>query len=304
MLKGVGSADGSEVRPILFGYIQKAPLNTRRFDGGEMERFSRHAARAALAIRREYRKALKERDPAVLLARNQYGITEPPVLRPIYLLRPLKIPVFSHDLQKITLKNPSILKQARPPVPQEVIDERAVFVYEVPTPTRVKEIDQAERPNFDQWHLNQFAARIALARHLLNRRLRGTFSSGGTSSLFLQNVTTDGVVVDLDTTKMGINDVLEWIKGMDADESYVAWLLKGMNKNAAFIIDPHDSGLFLDKSVEEVKAYREVWKAGAFFDQTAYEISTHLSMAHAHSLGLTVTLTLAASRQLLFAQAA
>ncbi|MBI4970820.1 MAG: hypothetical protein HZC17_03160, partial [Candidatus Omnitrophica bacterium] len=229
VIKGAGLEQPR--RGILFEYDRKLYFNTQRFRGGDQYEFSRHAANVATKIHREYQKALAEKDGAVMVAKREFGIQEAPVLKPLYLFRPLEIPAKKrnrviHDNAKAALKQAG--------VPERVIRNQAIFVYEVPLNTRMDEMgyiedlmkdydpDLAEKilnvygnpepPEYREEILKRFAARLSLANHLMHRRLRGSFSAVVTgipdlpfaSSLNEYNVTIAGVVTDLDTATFNI----------------------------------------------------------------------------------------------------
>ncbi|MBI4972144.1 MAG: methyltransferase domain-containing protein [Candidatus Omnitrophica bacterium] len=228
-IKGVGEA----YHDVLFSYLPYKRLNTQKFRGGETKDIADYAAGIAKQIRNEYEKALQEKDPVVMLAKEKYGIDSAPTLRPLYLLQPKRIPEKMFRQRGYKLKDTKKELRRGGYIPEEYVQNQVVFVYEVPLMSRVYETRILEKQNIEkfllspllafsgpsatpEFALKQFAARLAVARHLMERRLHGTFSvdvdfsnnfnlsipldqRSIVSSLSSNNVTLTGHVVDLDS---------------------------------------------------------------------------------------------------------
>jgi len=217
---------------VSFGYATSRKMfNTQRFRGGETAEIAGHSADIALKMQVAFQEALRMGDPTVTRAFNQYHVKEAPVLKPLYLLRPLQIPIKEKGELRL-MKAEEALRRAG--VPEEVLQDRAVFVYEVPLMDRVS--DDMTHPRFEeklprvklqavygtgtlpQQKLEQFSARLAVAVHLMHQFLQGTFTvkigEGHPSSLDATNVTLTGHVVDLDTAH--VEGAMEVEKELDS----------------------------------------------------------------------------------------
>ncbi|MBI4397588.1 MAG: hypothetical protein HY586_00505, partial [Candidatus Omnitrophica bacterium] len=239
VLKGAGLHQA--INGVPFYYDNNSEEDSGLFRGGHEELSARHEAQVALDLHREFATALDEGDPHVLKAVGKYGITELPLLRPRYLLRPLKIPVLLPGKKKPVLIEPEeALKRAG--VPKAVRKQQIVFVYNVPVNRRIDEIhsqigyydeegtywtDSPTRPAvnaMDKYYptnpgvvklerkddiLTQFAARFALVMYLAHRRLNYTFGYWGAdgtirTSITFQNTTISGHTVDLESVRTGL----------------------------------------------------------------------------------------------------
>ncbi len=88
----VFKAGGSTERQVFSArMVGFGGARSRRFWGGALKADLEQAANIALALRKEFHKALKENDPVVAEAAEN-GEVEAPTLRPIALFKPLKIP--------------------------------------------------------------------------------------------------------------------------------------------------------------------------------------------------------------------
>ncbi|MBI4398442.1 MAG: hypothetical protein HY586_04900, partial [Candidatus Omnitrophica bacterium] len=218
--------DGGHRGELLESSFHWEPIHvyeSQHFFGGETLESARHQAEAAGRLRRAYLQALAEKDPAALLARDRYGIVEAPTLEPFYLLRPLELPVQQGMKDIFLWEAARVLRESG--VPEAVINQQIIFVYETPLNIRVGEIVSRQwpadascgdvtaslrelvyaafgrPPNKSEMH-HAFGARLGLVLHLMHDRLRGTFSSGfRLSSLTSFNVGADGYVLDLDTAR-------------------------------------------------------------------------------------------------------
>lgn len=248
VIKGCGMAEMK--RGVPFTY-EPHEIEGRQFWGGETLENARYAASIAQELHQEFERALLERDSAVLLAVNKYGITCAPTLRPLYILKPVKILVNGKDL--INPLDAFMLAGMPPEAAKKFAEEYRVFVYEVPFPVRLQEMRHYSTKERKVWYettrgtfvyydgepiqqyepqlhayfntsdpdkiLEQFGAKLALAIHLADRRLNWRFHTDYAcgSSLTLQNITITGDVMDLDEVGKDSSKVITRAPGSSLD---------------------------------------------------------------------------------------
>gem|GEM_PF-5117185 len=242
--KGAGLEE--PVAGVPYGYDANNKTRTQRFRGGALKENTEFEINNAISIHRAFAEGIEKVDPSLILARDKYGVDEAPTLKPLYLLKPLSIPVQTKDGLKYI--SPRDAFNAAGIVGSEIdrlVKEQVVYIYEVPVNKRLSEwygnpdtrMGSLFGTDDKTEILKKFAARLAVMSHLMHNYLNTVFDPRADFGFQAKDVTIGGYTLDLDNM---VVDGAKWKSDQDLDH-YLAKKL--ISRFAGELGIPEEAGI-------------------------------------------------------------
>ncbi len=241
-----GSGTNTGFPGILYTWDDHQEFPAQYFRGGETKKYALEQIDMALRMRRAYAKGISENDSVLAYARKKYGIKEAPFLKPLFLLKPLRIPILIESKYKQISPYQAFMEGLERDTPNKaevarrLARDQVIFVYEVPLNERVKEIGdiKSERgrlkaklravygnPKSKQEILEKFSARLAVGVYINHDLLHQTLIDydeevpGDHPPLASKDVTISGHIVDLNKFREIPEDILKNLQKKDHEDA-------------------------------------------------------------------------------------